>query len=141
MHKSVYKISGNPGILTPKIDGGLPDFSTWESAGLPCFTPSVHRYLARMPTDFGGLPDLMAWESAGLPCFFLNLHTAPKHMRCKLVLFCKKKNKSTLRTLVVSTILADSEIVKDDNSHAHLPIVPVLQELKFIRCSIQSLQL
>ena len=53
----------------------------------------------------------------------------------------QKKDKSTLRTLVVSTILADSEIAKDDNSHAHLPIVLVLQELKFISCSIQSLQL
>ena len=28
----VYKISGSPGILTPKIAGGLPDFLT-------CFTP------------------------------------------------------------------------------------------------------
>ena len=29
---------------------------------------SVHRYMARMPTDFGGLPDLM-------PCFFLLIYT------------------------------------------------------------------
>ena len=47
------------GIRTLKIAGGLPDFLTWESVGLPCFTPSVHQFVARMPTDFGGLPDLM----------------------------------------------------------------------------------
>ena len=36
---TVYKISGHPGILTHKIAGGCQDFSTWESAGLPCFIP------------------------------------------------------------------------------------------------------
>ena len=35
----MYKISGHPGILTPKIAGGCPDISTWESAGLPSLTP------------------------------------------------------------------------------------------------------
>ena len=39
IHPTLSKISGHPGILTPKIVGGLPDFSTWESTGLPCFTP------------------------------------------------------------------------------------------------------
>ena len=47
---TVYTISEHP---------GLPDLLTWESAGLQCFTPSVHRFMAWMPTDFGGLPDLM----------------------------------------------------------------------------------
>ena len=37
--QTVYKISGHPGILTPKIAGGCSDFSTWLSTGLPCFTP------------------------------------------------------------------------------------------------------
>ena len=46
---AVYKISGHQGILTPKIVGGLLDFSTWESARLPCFTPSVHRFMALSP--------------------------------------------------------------------------------------------
>ena len=65
MHKTnqavepVCKISGHLGIPTPKIAGGLPDLLTWESAGLPCFTPYVHRFMARMPTDFCVLPDLM----------------------------------------------------------------------------------
>ena len=74
LRKPVYKISWHPGILTPKIAGGSPDFLTWESAGLPCFTPvctSIYGTdMARMATDCGGLPDLMTWESAGLPCFF-----------------------------------------------------------------------
>ena len=34
----VYKLSGSPGKMTPKIAGGLPDFSTWASARLLCFT-------------------------------------------------------------------------------------------------------
>ena len=66
--------------MTPKIAGGLPDFSTQASARLPCFTPigtSIYGMDA-LPTDVGGLPDLLTWKSAGWPCFFLNLNTDAK---------------------------------------------------------------
>ena len=79
--RAVYKISGSPGILTPKIAGGLPDFSNWETATLPCFTlicTSIYDMDAQLPTDFGGLPDLLTWKSAGCPCFFLLIDTLLK---------------------------------------------------------------
>ena len=49
----------------------MPRFLNLEIRWIAMFTPSVHRYVARMPTDFGGLPDLMTWKSAGLPCFVM----------------------------------------------------------------------
>ena len=78
----MYKLSGSPGILTPKIAGGLPDISTWASAtDYHVLHSSVHRFMAWMATDVGGLPGLLTWKSAGCKCFCffnLNVYTALK---------------------------------------------------------------
>ena len=60
--QAVYKISGHPGILTPKIAGGLDAQISQPGNPPDCHVLhlSVHRYMARMPTYFGGLFNLHA---------------------------------------------------------------------------------
>ena len=47
--------------------GNLPDYHVLH--------PSVHRFIAWMPTDLGGLPDLLTWKSAGWQRFFPSIYT------------------------------------------------------------------
>ena len=61
----VCKISWLPKLLA---EGGLPDFSTWESAGLPCFIPVC--------TSIYGTDAHRFWRTTCTRLFFpLNLHT------------------------------------------------------------------
>ena len=67
------KISVNSGILTPRIAGGLPDFSTWESAGLPCFTPICTSIYGTDAHRFWRTPIFINMEIRQMPrcpCFF-----------------------------------------------------------------------
>ena len=68
----VYKISGSPGILIPKIAGGCPDFSTWESAGLPCFTPICTSIYGMDAHRFWRTPRFIDMEIRRMPMFFLS---------------------------------------------------------------------
>ena len=74
---AVCKISGNLGILTSKIAGGLPDFSTWESARLPCSTPVCTSIYGTDAHRFWRTTRLMTWGNPpDYHVFSLNLHTA-----------------------------------------------------------------
>ena len=75
---AVYKISGSPGILTPKIADGLPDFSTWEySPDYHVLHLSVLRFMAWMPIAhrFWRTPRFIDMEIRWMPMVFFLIYT------------------------------------------------------------------
>ena len=73
--RAVYKLSGSPGILTPKIAGGLPDFSTWASGRLPCFTPICTSIYGMDAHRCWRTPRFIDTEIRRMPMFFFLIYT------------------------------------------------------------------